>query len=103
VSAGSDPELQGEVAACGVEMGGSMDNEKPSRSELFVAALFLANGVLGTGIAMTSGGEFNAWYGGYMLMGGFYIIESWRLRRKLAQIESEKAELRGDTEAAATR
>lgn len=68
-----------------------MSERTPTRYELFVAAVFLANGVLGTGIALTSGGEFGAWYGGFMLMAGWGMIDSWRLRRKLAHVREESA------------
>jgi hypothetical protein len=106
VSAGSDPERQGEVAACGVMTYNDTEPIMPfkqhPRNELILGIVFLLGGIVMTIDAIRTAHPFSAWYGGFSLMAGMGTIESWRLRRKLAQIEAKNAELRGDTEAAAT-
>jgi uncharacterized membrane protein HdeD (DUF308 family) len=73
------------------------------RNELILGIVFLMFGLVLTADAIRTALPFSAWLGGFSLMGGLGMIQSWRLRRKLAQIEAKNAELRGDTEAAATR
>lgn len=66
-----------------------MRSKNPLRSELFLAVLFLVNGIIGTVVTIRTGGTFTAWFGGFMLAGGLAGFESYRLKRKF---EAEMAQ-----------